>query len=148
MTSITGGQPTKYASLRILLSGFSKERAVAQLVTTKLQSYGIRAEVVVPSDYFKGEDFYGRNPVAAVAMEKREIAGCDFLLVDFDNGKAESLTHMMFAWSMEKGVVGVTTTYPPGGWVTCHCVGVLPTLEEALDYLGTFASSRSSEEST
>jgi len=121
--------------IRVLLSGFPEEDAVAVRVESALRAAGVDPTVVTSADYLPSRDFYTRHPAAAVQLDKREIAECDVLLVDLDNGAAESLTHMMWGYFLEKGVVGVTQTTPTGGWITSHCAAVLPDFNAALSFL-------------
>ena len=96
---------------------------------TILRKKGIMSIKPTDADY-RGQESIAGMPKEIVERDKRDIVSCDTILAKCDHPSWGTAMEIMFAWSLHKQIIVVTSSMSP--WIRYHADYVFPTLDEAL----------------
>ena len=79
---------------------------------------------------YRGQESIAGMPKRIVERDKKDIVTCDTILAKCDQPSWGTAMEIMFAWSLHKQIIVVTSSMSP--WIRYHADYVFPTLDEAL----------------
>ncbi len=94
-----------------------------------LRKKGIMSLSPTDADY-RGQESIAGMPKRIVERDKKDIVTCDTILAKCDQPSWGTAMEIMFAWSLHKQIIVVTSSMSP--WIRYHADYVFPTLDEAL----------------
>tara|TARA_Y100000996_G_scaffold410636_1_gene393367 strand:- start:801 stop:1196 length:396 start_codon:yes stop_codon:yes gene_type:complete len=87
---------------------------------------------IAPTDVdYRGHERRQEAPQQIVKRDKRWIMDCDTILAKCDFPSYGTAMEIMFAWSLQKQIIVVTSSHSP--WIRYHASHIFPTIEDALE---------------
>jgi len=87
---------------------------------------------IKPTDAdYRGKEQDKYAPQMIVQKDKTDIMMCDTILAKCDHPSYGTAMEIMFAWSLQKKIIVVSSSYSP--WIRYHATEVFPTVEAAID---------------
>ena len=99
-------------------------------VSALLRKKGVQSLKPTDADY-RGKETIAGIPTQIVERDKRDIVTCDTILAKCDQPSWGTAMEIMFAWSLHKQIIVVTSSMSP--WIRYHADYVFPTLDEAIN---------------
>jgi len=94
-----------------------------------LRKKGVQSLKPTDADY-RGKETIAGIPEQIVERDKRDIVACDTILAKCDQPSWGTAMEIMFAWSLHKQIVVVTSSMSP--WIRYHADYVFTTVEDAI----------------
>ena len=87
---------------------------------------------IAPTDVdYRGYEQNMIDPGIIVKRDKNWIMTCDTILAKCDFPSYGTAMEIMFAWSLQKQIIAVTTSHSP--WIRYHANHVFSTIDQALE---------------
>jgi len=99
-------------------------------VSALLRKKGVQSLKPTDADY-RGKETIAGIPTQIVERDKRDIVTCDTILAKCDQPSWGTAMEIMFAWSLHKQIIVVTSSMSP--WIRYHADYVFTTVEEAIN---------------
>jgi len=94
-----------------------------------LRKKGVQSLKPTDADY-RGKETIAGIPEQIVERDKRDIVACYTILAKCDQPSWGTAMEIMFAWSLHKQIVVVTSSMSP--WIRYHADYVFTTVEDAI----------------
>lgn len=119
----------------VYLSGSNIEQDDAQAEWKSQASRLLRKKNImsVTAPKYRGTAQIPKEPKIEVQRDKTDIMMADAFLAKCDFPSFATSMQIMFAWSLQKKIILVTSSLSP--WLQFHASAIFPTLEDAIESL-------------